>query len=144
MEGSMPSFTTTHEGHMLFSTRFGDRTVEVDAPPAMGGADRAPTAPQLMIAALGSCAASFAAQYCTQAGIDSEGLTVSVSFDVTERPLLFKDFKITLDLPNASCGPRRRALQRAMEQCPVHLTMEAFNGSEIEIRDRDDLREGAA
>lgn len=140
----MPSFTTTYNGNMHFSTQLGAHVVDADAPLSMGGADRDATPPQLMVAALGSCSALFAVQYCSQAGIDSTGLTVSVEFEVLEKPTRFTDFRITLDLPNASCGARRKALQRALEQCPVHMTMEAFDGSEIVIRDREDLGLGEA
>jgi len=140
----MPSFTTTYEGNMLFSTCVGSHEVEVDSPLTMGGADRAATAPQMMIAALGSCSAMFAVQYCTQAGIDCEGLSVTVSFDAVQKPVHFHSFRITVELPNGVTGPRRKALIRAIEQCPVHLTMEAFNGSTIEVRDQEDLEKGAA
>jgi len=131
----MPVFSTTYEGQMLFSTTLGEHTVMVDSPLSMGGADRAPTSPQLFVASLGSCIATFVLQYCLQTGINCEGLSVDVAFEPVGKPVRFEDFSVTINLPHGEVGERRQALERVVEQCPIHLTMEAFRGLEIEIND---------
>ena len=129
----MPVFTTQYEGQMLFSTELGEHTVTVDTPLSMGGADRAPTSPQVFVASLGSCIATFVVQYCLQAGIDCDGLSVDVAFEPTGKPVLFTDFVVSVNLPKGECGERVQALKRVVEQCPIHRTMEAFKGLEIEV-----------
>ena len=132
----MPKFLTHHLGDLLFETRVGEHVVRNDVPLSMGGAERAPTPPQLLVCALGGCVAAFVATYCRQVGLDDTDLSVETSFDKVENPSRLVGFRVRVFLPNATVGKREAAIRRVIEMCPVHGSLEAFEGLEIEIVDR--------
>ena len=132
----MPTLTSKHQGMNLFSTEIGEHVVDVDVPLSKGGADRAPTAPQVMIAAIGSCIGTFAAEYCNNAGIDTTDLSVEVDFSILENPLRLGPIKVRVLLPHGEAGPRLAAVQRAASQCTLHNTFTHFEGMEVEVRDK--------
>lgn len=131
----MPTITTVYKGDMLFETDIGQHKVLSDVPPTMGGKDRAPTPPQLFVASLGACIGAFVAAYCGSSGINPEELHVDVSFEVADHPIRLRDLKATVCLPQGSCRGRERAVQRAAEHCPVHSSIDLFDGLDIEIVD---------
>lgn len=131
----MPTITTVHQGYNLFATEIGEHVVEVDIALSRGGADRAPTAPQVFVASIGSCIGSFAAEYCNRVGIDTTDLTVAIEFEALESPLRLGPMKVRLSLPHAAAGDRLEAVRRAASQCTLHNTLEHFEGLEIEVVD---------
>jgi len=131
----MPTLTTVHEGYNLFSTTIGEHVVETDIPLSMGGADRAPTAPQLFIASLGACIASFVVSYCQRVGVDITDLAVDFDFELEEKPIRLTALKATVRLPHATLGDRLDAVRRAAEQCTLHHTLELFEGLTVEVKD---------
>ena len=135
----MPTLISKHQGMNLFSTEIGEHVVEVDVPLSKGGADRAPTAPQVMIAAIGSCVGTFAAEYCNNSGIDTTDLSVEVDFSIVEKPLRLGPIKIRVLLPKGDAGPRLAAVQRAASQCTLHNTFTHFEGMEVEVHDKTTL-----
>ncbi len=135
----MPRFTTRHVGYNLFETSVGEHTVTVDVPLAMGGADRGPTSLQLFVASMGSCVATFVAQYCDSHGIDTTDMAVDVDFDLADGPTRLSNIRVGVTLPHAECGERAAALRRVAEHCPVHQTIAAAEPIAIEIVDRTAL-----
>lgn len=134
----MGQITTIYRGDMLFESKLGNHNVLVDVPASMGGSDRAPTPPEFFIASLGSCVAAFVADNCRRSGLDVAGLSVDVTFDKVENPTRLANIKVTVRLPQADCGKRRQSLLKVAEHCPVHETIRAFGGIEIDIQDRTD------
>ena len=132
----MPRFTTRHVGYNLFETAVGDHTVVVDVPLSMGGADRGPTSLQLFVASMGSCVATFVAQYCDAHAIDTTDMTVDVDFGLADGPTRLSNVRVQVHLPHAECGDRIAALRRVAEFCPVHQTIAAAESIEVEILDR--------
>lgn len=135
----MATITTTYKGGMLFESKVGKHTVQIDVPADMGGSDRAPTPPQLFVVSLGSCVAAFIATYCQKAGIDASDLAVDVSFDKAEDPARLVNLKVSVKLPHADCQARKQALLRVAQHCPVHETIDTLEGVQIEILDRSAL-----
>ncbi len=132
----MPSIITSYAGEMSFRTRLGSHELVVDVPPSMGGQDRGPTPPELFVASLGSCVAAFVASYCERTGLDTEGLSVDVTFEKAEDPTRLTDLRVIVNLPHATCGERERALRRVAAHCPVHETIATMSDVAIEIRDQ--------
>lgn len=135
----MASITTTYQGDMLFATQMGNHTIEIDVPASMGGSDRGPTPPELFIASLGSCIGAFAANYCQKAGIDTTDMTVDLSFEKVQDPVRLADLKATVHLPYGDCERRQKAILRVAEHCPVHETISALEGIEIELVGQEQL-----
>jgi putative redox protein len=131
----MATITTRYLGDMLFESDLGNHTVRIDVPAAMGGSDRGPTPPELFIASLGSCVGAFVASYCQRTAIDTEAMTVDVSFDKTGQPTRLTNLHVTVNLPNGFCGDREKALQQVAEHCPVHETISTLDHISLEIVD---------
>lgn len=128
----MGKIIVNYDGDMLFSTKVGNNEVKIDVPDAMGGKDRAMTPPQLMLVSLASCSAAFAARYCNNVGIDTEGLTVELEYDKLEAPTRLTNFKMNVIVPNAP-EEKKKAILRAASHCPVKATLENFEGIEMEL-----------
>lgn len=129
----MPEITVKHVGDMAFETHIGNHTLTIDLPPENNGKDRGPTPPQLFIASLSSCIAIFAASYCNNAGINSEGLSVTLSYDKLTKPSLLGNFKATITLPKGDVGNKEKALIRAAEHCLIHETIRSSPDIEITL-----------
>ncbi len=129
----MEKITTKYAGDMLFETKVGNHTIQIDVPESMGGSDRAPTPPQFLVASLGGCIAAYLANYCNQIGLDPTGLTVEVEFEKVPDPTRLTDIKVHAHLPNADISRREKALLRVAEHCPVDITMTNFDGPELKI-----------
>jgi putative redox protein len=137
----MATITTTYKGRMLFETEIGEHTVVTDVPLSMGGADRAPFALDLFVATLGACISSFVAQYCERNGIDDTGMAVDMSFDKVPNPVRIINMKATVKLPNGDPGQRREAIERVAEHCPVHETIRAWQGLQIQVLGKGEIPE---
>ncbi|MGI5836076.1 MAG: OsmC family protein [Chloroflexota bacterium] len=129
----MAKITTSYKGNMLFESQMGKHKLTIDVPPAMGGSDRGPIPPDLFVASLGSCIGAFVAQYCENHGIDTEGMTIDMTFEKVEDPTRLVDLKATVNLPKGDCKQRIEAIRRVAEHCPVHETITTMRGLEIEI-----------
>jgi putative redox protein len=129
----LAKITTSYKGNMLFESQMGKHKLTIDVPPAMGGSDRGPIPPDLFVASLGSCIGAFVAQYCENHGIDTEGMTIDMTFEKVEDPTRLVDLKATVNLPKGDCKQRIEAIRRVAEHCPVHETITTMRGLEIEI-----------
>ena len=127
----MPEITVQHLGDMAFETHIGNHKLTIDLPPENNGKDRGHTPPQLFIASLSSCIAAFAASYCNNAGINSEGLSVTLSYDKLTNPSLLGNFKARIKVPNGDPEKREKAIIRAAEHCLIHETI--HSSPEIEV-----------
>ena len=129
----METITTHHKGEMLFETKIGDHRVLIDVPPTMGGSNRGPTPPEFFIASLGSCVAALVADYCQRSSIDTDGLSVDVSYEKGEDPTRLTDIRVRIDLPNGDYTRREKAILRVAERCPVHQTICSLDAVKISL-----------
>jgi len=119
----MGKIRTEYKGDWLFESTVGDHKVLIDVPGDWGGQNRGPTPPEYFIASLGSCVGALVANYCNKAGLDTDGLTVDVTFDKVSDPVRLENLDVTIDLPNADISGREKAILRVAEHCPVHETV---------------------
>lgn len=119
----MAKIRTEYKGDWLFESTMGDHKLIIDVPGDWGGQNRGPTPPQVFIASLGSCVGALVVNYCNKAGLNTEGLSVDVSFDKVPDPTRLENIDITVDLPNAEIKGREKAILRVAEHCPVHETV---------------------
>ena len=129
----MDQITTTYQGNMLFESKLGRHSILIDVPPTMGGSDRGPTPPELFVASLGSCVGAFVASYCERNGVNTEGMSVDVTFDKADKPTRLVNLKIKVNLPCGECQDCEKALLRVAEHCPVHETISTLEDVEFEI-----------
>jgi uncharacterized OsmC-like protein len=127
----MPEITVTHVGEMGFETQIGNHKITIDLPPENNGKDRGPTPPQLFATSLSSCIAAFATSYCNNAGINSDELSVTLSYDKLTNPSRLGNFKAVITIPNDPVGEKEKGVIRASEHCFIHQTMRL--SSEVKI-----------
>lgn len=128
---AMPEITVHHRGDMQFETTIGNHRLVIDVPPEMKGKDRGLTPPQLFIASLASCIAIFAASYCNTAGINTEGLSVTLSYDKLTKPSILGNFKAVIKIPKGDVEKKEKGILRASKHCLIHETIRS--SPEIEI-----------
>ena len=131
----MPEITVKHVGDMAFETQIGNHKLIIDIPPENSGKDRGPTPPQLFIASLSSCIAVFATSYCNNADINTEGLSVTLSFDKLTEPSRLGNLKAVIRIPKGDVGKRKKAVIHASEHCLIHETIRTSPETEITLEE---------
>ncbi|HTX41931.1 MAG TPA: OsmC family protein [Acidobacteriaceae bacterium] len=115
--------TVQHLGAVQFEIRARQQVVVADQPPENGGFDEGMTPPELFLAALGSCAGYYAAEYLRQKGLATEGTRVKVVAEKVPNPARIDNIRIEVELPMA-CEERDRAgVDRAVHRCLIHNTL---------------------
>ncbi len=104
----------------------------VDMPRDSKGDDQGPSPADLLTAALGACMGMHMTLYCQTAGIDSQGMEMSIVYNLVEEKGRRRISVITGDvtLPRDP-GSRKAALLRASENCIVRNTL--GNAPEIDL-----------
>ena len=116
-----------HLGAVQFEIKARQHTIACDQPAENGGFDEAMTPPELFLAALGSCAAFYAAAYLRKFNLAAEGTRVHVTADKRQStpndPARLDNFHISVDIP-AGLDPRHiEGVERAVHQCLIHNTL---------------------
>lgn len=120
-----------HLGSVQFEIKARQHTIACDQPAENGGFDEGMTPPELMLAALGSCAAFYAAAYLRKYQLAAKGTKVRVTADKKKDPARLDDFHITVDLPTGLDPKHIAGVERAVHQCLIHNTL--LNPPKIEI-----------
>lgn len=96
--------------------------VVCDQPASNGGEDLGMTPPEFLLAALGTCAGYYAAQYLKNHNLPAAGLEVKVVAEKAAQPARLGSFQIDVIAPGA--GPEHDAgLHRAVKACLIHNTL---------------------
>jgi putative redox protein len=98
-------------------------TITVDQPAEAGGADTAPTPTELFMAGLASCVAFYARRYLARHQIPSEGLAVSLSYEMGGRPNRVTRISIEVTPPVELPAERVDAFMAVASHCTVHNTL---------------------
>lgn len=106
-------FAIDVRGHRLF----------VDQPTADGGDDTAPTPTELLVAALASCVGFYARRYLVRHGLPFDGLSVSASYQMADKPPRVASVDVAVLLPAEVPVERWGALLAVVTHCTVHNTL---------------------
>ena len=110
-------------GKKSFAIKVREHEVITDLPLEQGGDNAAPTPPELFVASIGSCMGIYALSYLKTAGMDSEGLSLSLDWDFDKSKKKIGSIKVTISAPKADLGERKAALISAAEKCLLHNTL---------------------
>lgn len=113
-----------HLGEVQFEIKARKHTIVCDQPENMGGFDEGMTPPELMLSALGSCAAYYAVAYLKKKGVDTIGTRVQVSADKVPNPMRMDNFRISLTVPITLTEEHRAGLDQAVHRCLIHNTLQ--------------------
>jgi len=98
-------------------------TITVDQPVDAGGEDTAPTPTELFVASLAGCVAFYARRYLARHEIPSDGLGVSVAFEMGGRPNRVTAISVEVTPPAELPVERLDAFLAVASHCTVHNTL---------------------
>jgi putative redox protein len=125
--------TIQHLGDAKFQASTRGHRLICDQPLASGGSDAGMTPPELLLAALGTCAGYYAVQYLKARSLPVGGLEVKVNAEKAFGPSRLGRFAVEVTAPEAP--PEHHAgLLRAVQACLIHRTLEHTPATEIAVR----------
>ncbi len=128
----MARLTATYQGGTVFKMECRGHSVRIDQPLDNGGEDSAMTPPELFAASMAACIGHYVANYCKQAGIETEGLEVSADWATADKPRRIGELSFKVALPGLP-ESRRRAVDRVASSCLLHATLEHPPEMKIEL-----------
>lgn len=126
----MISVNVRHRGQVRFEVDARGHRVLCDQPTASGGTDTGMTPPEFLLAALGTCAGYYAAEYMKACGLPCEGLAVRVEAEKAANPARLASFHIELTTAPIE-DKHREGVLRAVKKCLIHNTL--LNAPDIGI-----------
>jgi uncharacterized OsmC-like protein len=82
-----------------------------------------PSAPELLMASLGSCIGSVLATFAERHEIDLEGMRIGLEWEIAERPHRIGGIDIRVSVPAELSEERRATLERVAHACLIHNTL---------------------
>ena len=123
---------TEYLGRTKFAVTARGHRVICDQPIDNHGEDKGMTPPEFMLAALGSCAAYYAAEYLNTRGLESKDLVVRVIAEKLRQPARLGSFRVEVQTPGLE-EQHRTGVMRAVKACLIHNTLLAPPSIEIEV-----------
>jgi putative redox protein len=111
-----------HFGNVKFEAAARGHRVVSDQPPANGGGDEGMTPPELLLAALGTCAGYYAVQYLNARSLSCPDLEIKVSAEKAQQPARLGAFRIEVFAPSLDAR-HESGLLRSVEKCLIHNTL---------------------
>lgn len=104
-----------------------------DQPVDNGGTDQGMTPPELLLAALATCATYYAAQYLKARKLPTQDLKVRVSAEKATQPARLASFHIEVTVP-ALDDHHQAGMLRAVKSCLIHNTLLSAPSIEVAVK----------
>ncbi len=82
-----------------------------------------PSAPELLMASLGSCIGSVLVYFSTRHDIDLEGMRIDLDWEMAEKPHRIGEIRIAVRIPRALPQEQVGTLERVAQSCLIHNTL---------------------
>jgi uncharacterized OsmC-like protein len=82
-----------------------------------------PSAPELLMASLGSCIGSVLVYFATRHEIALKGMTISLDWRPAERPHRIGEIDVRVSLPETVAEKYKATLERVAHSCLIHNTL---------------------
>ena len=112
-----------HLGAVQFEVKARQHTLISDQPTENKGYDEGMTPPELLLAALGSCAAYYAVDYLVRNKIERDGVKVAVTAEKVKAPFRLDNFTVDLEVPGMLTPEQRQGIEDAVHRCLIHNTL---------------------
>jgi uncharacterized OsmC-like protein len=112
-----------HLGDVQFEVKARQHTLICDQPPENKGSDEGMTPPELLLAALGTCAGFYANYYLRKHKLAEKGTLVRVTADKATNPARLDNFKIEVTAPAELSEDHRKGVEDAVHHCLIHNTL---------------------
>lgn len=106
-----------------YDLTMGPHEMPTDQPVTEGGDHAGPSPVELLLGAIGGCAAYYAGAYLSNKGLDREGLEVTVTGETADKPYRFSSFKVDIQLPEGTDPKLHKPVSRAVKACTVYNTL---------------------
>jgi putative redox protein len=113
------SMKITFPGGVAVNAAFKGFTVKTDQRLEHGGGGTAPEPFDLFLASLGTCAGLYALRFCQQRGIDTQGLSLTLTTEKDPEGKRLALVRLDVELPAGFPEKYREAMIRAVDQCAV-------------------------
>lgn len=82
-----------------------------------------PSAPELLLASLGSCVGSVLVYFAQRHNISLEGMKIHLDYRVAENPHRIGEIDVQIEAPNAASKKEQETLERVAHTCLIHNTL---------------------
>jgi len=82
-----------------------------------------PSAPELLMASLGSCIGSVLVYFAERHEIPIEGMQIVLDWQIAERPHRSGEITVAVSIPKGVSEPQRETLERVAHACLIHNTL---------------------
>ncbi|MGP8253285.1 MAG: OsmC family protein [Terracidiphilus sp.] len=106
-----------------FSVKARSHELVSDQPAENGGKDTGMTPPELLLGALGSCAAYYAVEYLRTRKLAETGVKVRVTAEKLKQPARLGNFVVTVSCPVPLTDEQNEGLLRAVHHCLIHNSL---------------------
>jgi len=106
-------------GGKRVDARIGSMTVPTDQSVENGGAGTAPEPFQLFLASIATCAGIYALEFCRAREVPTEGMTLTMTYEMDEKNQVCERLNIDLKLPSDFPEKYKKAVVRVMDLCSV-------------------------
>ena len=110
-------------GATQFEIQARSHTIICDQTAEKGGFDEGMTPPELLLAALGSCAAYYAVEYMKVNRLNVSGVRARVTAEKAQSPARLSSFSIEIQIPEPLDARYREGVLKAVQKCLIHNTL---------------------
>jgi uncharacterized OsmC-like protein len=95
-----------------------------------------PSAPELLMASLGSCIGSVLVYFSTRHDIDLEGMRITLNWEMAEKPHRIGKIDISVAIPTDLDDEGMATLERVAHTCLIHSTLTHPPEISLDLRGR--------
>ena len=117
----MTTTTVVWRGGMHFCTKVQSGQLMCDESSEIGAAY--PSAPELLMASLGSCIGSVLIYFAQRHEIDLEGMEISLDWALAESPHRIGSIEVSVKVPRHLSQEQQTTLERVAHACLIHNTL---------------------
>ena len=114
-----------YRGGKKFLVACRGQQLTVDQPANKEGTDAGMTPPELFIASIATCMGVYVVNYCKNANINANDMTLSISWEQANDPARVSSITVDIDMPKISTHERDNAIVKVAEHCLVHNSITA-------------------
>jgi uncharacterized OsmC-like protein len=116
--------TVTYLGGVQFEAEARGHKIYSDQPTSNNGFDEGMTPPELLLAAVGTCAGYYAAEYLNKQGLPAAGLRIKVTAQKAQKPPRLARFTVTVETPGVNEAEHQAGVKLSVEKCLVKNTLQ--------------------
>lgn len=131
----MTQVRVQHLGDVRFEIEARGHRIVCDQPVDNGGRNSGMTPQEFLLAALGSCAGHYAADYLKRHSLAVAGTEIAVQADRIAMPPRLDRFRVVITTPVGLSAAHQTGLRRAVEHCLVQNTLLHPSSIELAVED---------